>query len=95
MAEIPAFLVYRTETYCVIKGLSLSRSHERLETDAIPAGRVLAIAFCLSFPLLAYHCAPGVVFHDSGEFSMAAPACIISISIVSVTIQSFLLLFLF
>ena len=55
----------------MIKGLSLSRSHERLETDAIPAGRVLAIGFCLSFPLLAYHCAPGVVFHDSGEFSMA------------------------
>lgn len=55
----------------MIKGLSLPRAKERADSDRIPALRVLALTFIPVFILFVYHAAPGVSFHDSGEFSMA------------------------
>ncbi|HLO97554.1 MAG TPA: DUF2723 domain-containing protein [Fimbriimonas sp.] len=55
----------------MIRGFGLDRTRSRLSAESIPAHWVVALFFTLSFPVLAFNAAPGVTFHDSGEFALA------------------------
>ncbi len=55
----------------MVRGLSAVRSRALPRFEAIPAAYVTIAVFAVVFPILAFNCAPGISFHDSGEFSLA------------------------
>lgn len=56
----------------MIRGFTATRTRSIEKAEAIPAGWALVATFALSFPILAFFGAPGVTFHDGGEYGMAA-----------------------
>ena len=55
----------------MVRGISAIRSRAIPRVEAIPGVYATVAVFAVAFPLLAYNCAPGISFHDSGEFSLA------------------------
>lgn len=55
----------------MIRGFGVERTRARLSAESIPAHWVVAVFFVLTFPILAFCAAPGISFHDSGEFALA------------------------
>ena len=55
----------------MVRGLSAIRSRALPRAEAIPAAYVTIAVFAVVFPILAFNVAPGISFHDSGEFSLA------------------------
>ena len=54
-----------------MSGLSSVRARVSPKIQAIPAVILTVLVFAVSFPILAFFAAPGITFHDSGEFSLA------------------------
>ena len=55
----------------MVRDLSTIRSRAIPRAEAIPAVYVTVAVFAVVFPILVYNTAPGISFHDSGEFSLA------------------------
>lgn len=55
----------------MVRGLSAIRSRALPRAEAIPAAYVTIAVFAVVFPILAFNTAPGISFHDSGEFALA------------------------
>ena len=55
----------------MVRGLSDVRSRVIPKAEAIPAVWLTVAVFAVAFPILAFFSAPGISFHDSGEFSLA------------------------
>lgn len=41
------------------------------KAESIPAVKVTILVFAIAFPIVAFFAAPGITFHDSGEFALA------------------------
>ncbi len=55
----------------MVRGLSAVRAGVVPKVLAVPAVAVTLAVFAVAFPLLAFFSAPGISFHDSGEFALA------------------------
>lgn len=55
----------------MVRGLSDVRAHVFSKSESIPAVKVTVLFFAIAFPILAFFAAPGISFHDSGEFALA------------------------
>ncbi|MEI8281392.1 MAG: DUF2723 domain-containing protein [Armatimonadota bacterium] len=53
------------------RGLSAVRARVVPKVVAVPAVAVTIAVFAVAFPILAFFSAPGISFHDSGEFALA------------------------
>lgn len=55
----------------MVRGLSAFQARAVTKVESIPGALVTIAVFAVAFPILAYNAAPGISFHDSGEFALA------------------------